>query len=242
LLNHAFTTRLGGESEGPLNSFNLGRHIDDQLARDDAMKNRERLCSVLRMNSSVLAVPGQVHSSTVVALDKLAEDSGLKDVDGLITNKKALPVLLHFADCVPIILFDPDCAVVAVLHAGWRGTALSIARNGVFKLKSDFGCRPKNLKAAIGPSIGSCCYPTSPDVANRLAATISNASRLINWGCSEGQPRPDLKAINAMQLLEAGVGEVDVTDLCTACLPELFYSHRLSNGNTGRQGAIAELV
>lgn len=240
LLEHAFTTRLGGNSLPPMSNFNLGRHIDDELIRQDAMKNRKSLCEALNADHERLVVPGQVHSATIVSCVDVLDKGALQNVDAIATNTRALPVLLHFADCVPVILFDPVTMAIAVIHAGWRGTASMIVKNGVNELSDKFGAKPSNIKAAIGPAIGSCCYPTSPEAAEQLAQTATHARSLIIAQAGE-QPRPDLKAINALQLLESGVGEVDVTDLCTACLPDLFYSHRQSGGKTGRQGAIAML-
>jgi polyphenol oxidase len=240
LLEHAFTTRLGGRSKAPMSNFNLGRHIDDELIRQDAMTNRQSLCEALNAEHERLVVPGQVHSATIVSCAAVPEKGALQNVDAVATNTRALPILLHFADCVPVILFDPSTMVIAVIHAGWRGTASMIVKNGVKELIDKFGSKPANIKAAIGPAISSCCYPTSIEAAEQLAQSVTNASSLILAAPGE-QPRPDLKAINAMQLLESGVGEVDVTDLCTACLPDLFYSHRQSGGKTGRQGAIAML-
>lgn len=242
ILAHAFTTRIGGTSQPPLDSFNLGRHIDDEEARLDAMRNREKLCRVLGADPARLVVPGQVHSSTVVFVDRPVERSVLQKVDGLTTSEKRLPLLLHFADCVPVILFDPDKAAIAVIHAGWRGTAAEIVKAGAAKMQENFGSRPREIKAAIGPAIGSCCYPTSEEAAQRLSATVCNADSLILRDSPDKQPRPDLKAINAMQLLEFGLEDVDVTDLCTSCLPQVFYSHRQSGGRTGRQGALAEII
>jgi YfiH family protein len=233
-VKHAFTTRLGGDSLEPLNWFNLGRHIDDGEGRQDAMKNRERLCRALNMDFSRLVVPGQVHSNRVVC----AEAKDLAQVDSVATDRDGVPVLLHFADCVPIILFDPSTPALAVVHAGWRGTAQAIVRQAVVFLHKSYGVQPGNILAAVGPAIGSCCYPTSAEAAESLAQSVSHGKELIQW---LDQPRPDLKALNAMQLLESGVTKIDVSDLCTACQPELFYSHRFSSGRTGRQGAIASI-
>ncbi len=224
-----------------MESFNLGRHIDDEKIRADAMINRQRLCQALGFEQQRLAVPEQVHSNNVIAVERVPDRSLLQNVDGVVTNVAGLPILLYFADCVPVILFDPVAVALGVVHAGWRGTASRIVIRAVEKMGEAFGSEPGNIKAAIGPAIGSCCYPTSVDVAQKLSATVSDAKAFIVYDGDEKQPRPDLKAVNAMQLLEAGVGEVDVADLCTACLPSVFYSHRQSGGNTGRQGAIAQL-
>ncbi|HEY9777634.1 MAG TPA: peptidoglycan editing factor PgeF [Planktothrix sp.] len=231
-LIHAFTTRAGGQSKAPMQSFNLGRHIDDTAAREDAMANRERLCQALGADYSALTVPGQVHSNRVVS----AEEKSFSDVDSVATNLTGVPILLHFADCVPIIIYDPKARAIAVVHAGWKGTAASIVKNAVKFLSDNYGSKPVNLVAAVGPAIGPCCYPTAKEVADKLAATASGGDTFIQW---HEQPRPDLKGLNAAQLSDLGVEKIDVTEMCTACEPAIFYSHRQSGGKTGRQGAIA---
>jgi len=241
-LTHAFTTRLGGGSFEHLASFNLGRHIDDEPARADAMKNRERLCKVIGADYARLIVPGQVHSATVHVVKAEEEERNLKEVDGVATNLKGYPLLLHFADCVPIILYDPQRASLAVVHAGWRGTAACIIKNAVKEMQANFGSRPHDILGAVGPAIGTCCYPTGDDAAEKLSRTVENASGLVERASENDQFRADLKALNAMQLYEAGLEMVDVTDLCTACRPDIFYSHRQSGGKTGRQGAMAQLL
>jgi YfiH family protein len=241
-LTHAFTTRLGGGSFDHLASFNLGRHIDDENVRADAMKNRERLCNVIGADYARLIVPGQVHSATVHVVKAADEERNLKEVDGVTTHLKGHPLLLHFADCVPIILYDPVREALAVVHAGWRGTAASIIKNAVHEMQSNFASRPQDILGAVGPAIGTCCYPTGEDAAEKLSRTVENASGLIERASASEQFRADLKALNAMQLYEAGLESVDVTDLCTACRPDIFYSHRQSGGKTGRQGAMAQLL
>lgn len=233
-LKHAFTTRLGGESLAPLDSFNLGRHTDDDAEREDAARNRKRLCAALKLDFNNLVVPGQVHSNVVVWLD--GQDN-FKEVDGIATSNNEVPVLLHVADCVPIIILSRKPLAVCVVHAGWRGTAGAIARNAVYLLQREIQAKAEDMVAAIGPAIGSCCYPTSEEVAEDLVKTVTDRKGLIDR--KNSKPHPDLKAINAMQLLESGIQDIDISNFCTACKPELFYSHRQSGGNTGRQACIA---
>ena len=236
-LVHAFTTREGGNSPSPVNNFNLGRHLDTSQSRADAAANRAKLCRCLGLEVEKLSVPAQVHSPLVLVADERTDYAG---VDGLVTNTIGKPLLLHFADCVPVMIFDPVTHVLCIVHAGWKGTAGAIAANGVKLLQSEFGAKAKNMVAAVGPAIGSCCYPTGTEVAEKLRQTVPSCEALFIE--RDGQVCPDLKGINALQLLESGVGEVDVSELCTCCNPQTFYSHRHSGGQTGRQGAIAALA
>lgn len=240
---HAFTTRKGGGSPLPLDSFNLGRHWNTDESREDAMKNRKRLCDLLGLNSSELAVPGQQHTNNIhfiSAKDGLAPGPfHFPAIDAVATDRRQQPVLLHFADCVPVMLVDPKKQKICVIHAGWRGTAASIVKKSAELMCDELDCNPSDIYAAIGPAIGTCCYETGNEVIDGLKSTVKNSDSLVEY--KNNAPHPDLKAFNAMQLLEAGVEatNIDVSNWCTACHPEIFYSHRQSGGQTGRQGALA---
>jgi len=238
-ITHAFTTRRGGKSKAPFDSFNLGGKLGDDDMKRDAHNNRRRLCDALSINYSDLVVPGQVHSRNVEMVGARETIPDLKGVDGLVTDKESTPLLLHFADCVPVIVVEKRKRLIGIFHAGWRGTASKIVSHGVERMVNELGGDPHHMLGVVGPAIGTCCYPTSDEVAKTLGETVGSAEGLI---ATKGeQPAPDLKAINALQLLESGVGEVDVTDFCTACNPSIFYSHRQSGGTTGRQGALVSL-
>ncbi len=242
-VTHAFTTRVGGSTKAPYDSFNLGRSVGDDAVKRDAIENRKKLCNTLSIDFHKLVVPGQVHSPNVALIEDLASLPDLKGVDGVTTAREQIPLLLHFADCVPVIVADPQAKAVGVFHAGWRGTAQNIVGNGVKVMARELGAKPERMRAAIGPAIGACCYPTGEDVVEALIATVADkgiAQSLIHRLADRAAP--DLKAFNALQLLEAGVELVDTCDFCTACKPELFYSHRQSGGTTGRQGALVALV
>lgn len=282
-LRHAFSTRLGGDSKAPLDSFNVGRLLPGQHVRQDMIKNRARLCQTIGLDVERLLVPDMSHSNIVVFM----QETGLRPkADGIATNALGLPILMTFADCVPVIILDPIKKVLALVHAGWRGTSTNIVREAVELLAEDCLCRPGDLVAAIGPAIGPCCYPTGAEVASKLfvslveprgnpkneveqalcqpslrksssleegaperakfeadlVALVSQFGLTGFFLLNEGSIHPDLKAINALQLYEAGVSRIDVTSFCTACQPRLFYSHRQSGGQAGRQGAIACLT
>jgi YfiH family protein len=239
-VTHAFTTRVGGKTKAPYDSFNLGGNIGGDDMKRDAISNRKKLCKALNINFSDLFVPGQVHSRNVEVVTERAGMPDLKGVDGLVTHKQETPLLLHFADCVPVIVVETKKKLVGIFHAGWRGTASNIVGHGVERMIKDLDGDPRYMVGAVGPAIGPCCYPTSDDVARALSETVSTLpDGLI--GRNGEQPAPDLKAFNALQLLERGVKQVDVSDFCTACNPGMFYSHRQSGGMTGRQGAIVSV-
>lgn len=240
-LSHAFTTRLGGDSPSPLDSFNLGRHWNTEESKHDAIRNRRILCKELDLNADRLAVPGQQHTNNVRLVKEMLpeskEPSHMPGIDALSTNLPGQPVLLHFADCVPVMLVDTAKKSLSVIHAGWRGTASSIVKRAVELMVAELNANPEDIFAAVGPAIGACCYQTGSEVEEKLLGTVEAGDGLI--GRRDGHPYPDIQAFNAMQLIECGVKHIDVSSWCTACHPELFYSHRQSGGQTGRQGALA---
>lgn len=244
-LVHAFTTRKGGTSSAPLDSFNLGRHRIDQESKDDAMRNRQKLCEVLKVDFERLCTPAQEHTTTITWIapqDEVGQGpEKFQSMDGLATAARQTPLLLSFADCVPIILVVAQPRAVAVVHAGWRGTANGIARQAVNLLQSKTGCAAGFIKAAIGPCIGPCCFETGIDVAEQLANSLQIPNQQIQVN-KLATTFPDLKSMNALQLLQSGIEDLDISDSCTACTSQMFYSHRQSKGQTGRQGALACLV
>jgi len=234
-LTHAFTTRKGGGSIEPLNSFNLGKHWSTKETVVDAMNNRKTLCRIFDLNFENLIVPHQVHSRNIAWI---TEYKDLPETDGAATVDSQFPILLQFADCVPVILFDKATDAVCVVHAGWRGTAAGIVAHAANMLAGVLNSNTSQIVAAIGPAIGPCCYPTGLDVKAKLETTVAaNSDALISW--NNDTPHPDLQAFNALQLYESGVPVVDVLNRCTSCQKDLFYSHRQSGGKTGRQGALA---
>jgi YfiH family protein len=245
-LTHAFTTRIGGESKAPLDSFNLGRHYQDEDSRQDALKNRQDLCDVLKVNFERLCVPSQVHSANVTWLQ---EPQCPLNTDGLATSRVDLPLLTQFADCVPILLYDTHSKTIANIHAGWRGTANGIVTKAVELICDRQMSRPDHILAAIGPAIDICCYKIKSDVADPLRQSILN-SRKDKSGdlianamiiANEDHFHADLKLINAFQLINCGLKAISISNQCTSCSTNIFYSHRATGGKTGRQGAIISL-
>ena len=217
-----FTTRLGGVSEGPFSSLNLGRKSGDDVECAD--ENRRIACAAIGADVEKLALNYQVHSDRVVRATP-----GMRDerADGLWTDEPGLPILAMSADCLPIAVARVDATepAVAVLHAGWKGLLAGIVASGANAL----GDGP--LAAAIGPGIGPCCYEVGEEVAapfrERFGDDVMRDGRLDLWTSAE-------RALRA-----AGVERVDRFDRCTFCEPDAFFSHRRDAGRTGRQGVIA---
>ena len=212
----AFSTREGGVSEGRYASLNLGLLTADEPANVE--ENRRRLCAEVGADPQRLALNRQVHGTTVRRAG--AGDRG-EHADGLWTDEAGVPLLAMTADCLPIALArtNGSAAALAVLHVGWRGLADGVVASGVDAVGG-------GLAAAIGPGIGPCCYEVGPEVAERFEPDLLSGRNLDLWTAAE-------RALRA-----ARVEEIERTDLCTACHPELFFSHRRDEGLTGRQGVI----
>jgi polyphenol oxidase len=219
----AFTTRVGGLSEGVWASLNLGRRNGDDPERVD--ENRRRLCAEVGADAEGLALNFQVHSARVHRA--CAGSRGEHQGDGLWTDEPGLPMVALTADCVPIAIARSHGAApaVAVLHAGRIGLLAGIAERGAAALGGT------GLAAAIGPAIGPCCYEVGDEVAEpfraRFGADVLLGRRLDLWTSAE------------RALREAGVATVERVDLCTACAPERFFSHRRDGLPRGAQGVVA---
>jgi YfiH family protein len=219
-----FSTRVGGVSEGPYESLNLGRLTGDDAERVD--ENRRILCAEVGADVERLALNRQIHSTVVHRAEAAARGA---PGDGLWTEERDLPVLAMSADCVPVALARAggEKPGVAVLHVGWRGLLAGIVAEGVRALGG-------RVHAAAGPSIGPCCYEVGPDVAEPLAA---------RFGADVLRGRnADLWTATERALRSAGVAEVERIDLCTHCNPDLFFSHRRTGKPRGVQGVIARVA
>ena len=236
---HCFTTRLGGVSTGHAASLNLGMNRDPMP--ENVAKNFSILADALGFSPDKLVLTHQTHSD-IVRIVTHRDAAGFHhhsypESDALITNCPGTALCIFTADCTPILLFDPVTGAVGAAHAGWRGTAAKIAAKTALAMVAHFGCRPEDLCAAIGPNIGRCCFETDRDVPDALLAAYgAEASPYI---AQKGDKfYPDLKAINALALRQIGVQNIDISDACTACEHQRFWSHRVTHGLRGSQGAI----
>lgn len=237
---HGFTTRTGGVSEGHLSSLNIGMHRGD--TPENVAENYRRLGEAMGFSAEKLVLANQVHTDTVrVVTEKDCLGSlshrDYPECDGLVTNTAGVALAVFTADCTPILLHDPVTGAVGAVHAGWRGTALGIGAKAVERMVSAFGCDPADICAAIGPNIGPCCFETDRDVPEAMTAALGEAAKPF-ISARGNKFHVDLKQINALWLRRSGVVNIEISSHCTACSSDLFWSHRVTKGNRGSQGAI----
>ena len=236
---HCFTTRLGGVSTGHLSSLNIGMHRGDEP--ENVAKNYEILANALPFNIQNLVLTRQTHSDIVRTVTK-ADAAGLDhsaypECDALVTNDPGTALVVFTADCTPILLHDPVTGAVGAAHAGWRGTAAQIGAKTVEPMVREFGCDPKNIRAAIGPNIGFCHFDCDADVPDAMVAALGDTAR--EWiQHRDGKYYVNLKAINAQFLRNAGVNHIEISTECTMCSHHRFWSHRVTKGQRGSQGAV----
>jgi YfiH family protein len=238
---HGVFTRLGGDSEGPLSSLNVGALVGDDPA--NVQHNRRAMMSVLSLELEAMRTVWQVHGATVLVAN--GEGPGVNGTtppkaDGIITDQPGLGLVMRFADCVPIVFHDPAQGVIGIAHAGWRGTVAGAGPATVRALQETFGSRPADLRVGIGPSICATHYPVGEEVAAAFKEAFGDTEGLV-WRGEDGKPHADLWAANEHALHEAGVTHIEVGGICTADRTEEFFSHRAEHGRTGRFGAVVTL-
>lgn len=237
---HCFTTRLGGVSKGHLASLNIGVHRGDTL--ENLTENYKILGDAIGFSADSLVLTRQTHSDIVRSVTNTDTGKGLEkdmweECDALITATPGVALAVFTADCTPILLHDPVTGAVGSVHAGWRGTAAGIAAKTVHAMTACYGCKPENIRAAIGPNIGQCCFETDSDVPDAMISTLGNRA----WEYirpSGNKYYVNLKSLNALWLQTAGVQQIELSSLCTACRQDLFWSHRKVGNLRGSQGAI----
>ncbi len=246
-IKNAFTTRIGGVSGGHLGSMNMSFANGDDI--DNVKENYNRICSCLGIEPSRMVFSKQTHTTNVRVVT--ANDIGkgfikerdYTDVDGLITNLPNVALVTHYADCVPLLFYDPIKQVVAASHSGWRGTVGQIGAVTVQKMQENFGCNPSDIIAAIGPCIKQCCYEVDTPVIDALKQIDSlNVNDFIKQ-VDDSHYMLNLSEANRQILINAGVKNenIDIADVCTCCNSRFLHSHRATNGKRGIMAAIIAL-
>lgn len=240
-LIHCVSTRNGGVSRHPYFSLNLGFRGGDSF--DSVVENRNRLFKACGIDSSQVIVGRQIHAAEVQIVNASLRGSGalepttaIQDTDALITNERRICLMVLCADCVPIFLFDPDVGVVALAHAGWRGTVKRVVMATVSKMIERFGSRPGNIIAGIGPSIGPDDYQVGQEVISEIEQEFPRSwSERVIWR-EQDAFRLNLWELNILQLLECGVNEsnIELSNISTFQLAHKFFSERRDGKPTGR--------
>ena len=241
-MRHGFTTRLGGVSRGVYASLNLGENRGDDP--DCVRENYRRVAGAIGFDLSRLVFTKQVHGKTV----RYAARSDSRELyapmdytcDGLYTDVEGLPILCFTADCVPVLLCDPDRHIAAAVHCGWRSTVQDILGEAVKGMVS-LGAEPENIRAAIGPAIGACCFEVGEDVTRAMEDWLgADARRFIREKPgTPGKYLADLRGADRHRLMKLGLPpeQIDVSTECTMCKPDKYWSHRATGGLRGSQAA-----
>lgn len=243
---HGFTTRRGGVSTGAYSSLNLRENCDD--SRENIRENYRRAAEAVGFDPGKLVFNRQVHGNVV----RYADERGSRELftpidyecDGLYTDVKGLPILCFTADCVPVLLCDADAGVIAAVHCGWKSTVQDILGKAVEKMCS-LGVQPENIRAAIGPAIGKCCFEVGSDVAGAMENWLGKAAEAFVREKEDvpGKYLADLRMADRYRLMTLGLSEenIDVSDECTMCAPDKYWSHRVTKGVRGNQAAFIVL-
>ena len=238
-ITHAIFTRQGGVSQAPWDSLNMGGYIGDAL--ENTYLNRVRAFKALARDPATVYDVWQVHSADVIcASEPRPRNIAHKKADAILTDNPDVTLFMRFADCVPILFYDPVMKVVGVAHAGWQGTVKRIATATVDKMVLNYGCDPADIRAGIGPSIGPHHYEIGPEVVGRVKETFGLRA-LSLLGSQDGSVHFDLWEANRLLLEQAGIKQIEISGLCTACHPQDWFSHRGERGKTGRFGALIGL-
>lgn len=244
-VNHAFSTKLGGVSNGEFSAMNLSFNRGD--SQENVIENYKRLCSATDIDFNTLVASAQDHNTIIRAVTEkeigigITKPRDLQSVDGLITNVPNVTLVIYFADCVPILLVDPVKKAIGAVHSGWRGTVKEIVKFAINKMNSEYDCKPENLICTIGPNINKCCYEVDKNVFNEFNALSHLSPDKFTQSIGNGKYMIDLSETNKQILLNCGVKpeNIFISDLCTKCNSELLFSHRATNG---KRGVMAGLI
>ena len=239
---HGFSTRIGGVSEGYLSSMNLSftRGNNPQKVQE----NFQRIGEAIGFNAADLVLSSQIHETRIRKVTAKDKGDGIvretvPGIDALITDEKGIPLYTSYADCVPLLFYDPEHHVAGMAHSGWRGTVKKIGAKFVVYMQNEYGSKPENIIAAIGPSICRNCYEVGEEVADAFKKVfLPEEIPLIMDDKGNGKYQLDLWKVNELILTQAGIRKenLDITDICTCCNSDKLFSHRASHGKRGNMG------
>ena len=239
-IRHGVFTRQGGVSQAQWRSLNLGASNGDDI--DALHENHARIYQAASLNSKRVVSSWLVHSTDTLVVTKDAPTNGhLAKADAIITDQPDTPLVMRYADCVPLLLYDREKAAIGLGHAGWRGTVNGMAAKMISAMQATYGSFPQDIEAVIGPAISRRNYRVGEEVARQANAYFGEPSGVIWRDPADGSAYFDLWAANQMDLQRCGVRHVKVFDICTYENTDEFFSHRAENGATGRFGVAISL-
>jgi polyphenol oxidase len=238
-LHHGVFTRVGGVSPAPWQSLNLGGLSGD--SRENIIENRKRIFTCFNLPVESIFDVWQVHGNTIICAENPRPlDKDHEKADAIFTNKANITLFMRFADCVPLFFYDPKKQVIGLAHAGRIGTINRIAADCVKSMHENYGSNPDDIIAAIGPSIGPDHYEVKEDVIQQLQVAFENYEEFVIQS-DDGRIFLDLWKTNRYVLLESGVKQIEVAEICTACGTKDWFSHRAEKGQTGRFATLLAL-
>ena len=239
-LSHGIFTRHGGVSRAQWWSLNVGGNNGDD---SEAVKeNHKRMFRAANVNESRVATTWLVHSTETIVVEEPSDSqTRLAKADGMITDRTDTPLVMRFADCVPLLLYDRCQRVIGLGHAGWRGTVNGMAGKMVDAMREAYGSRPENIEVVIGPAISQPNYQVGEEVVSEVQAYFGEASGLIRRDPVDKSAYLDLWLANEIDFRQRGVDKVKVLRLCTFENLRDFFSHRAERGKTGRFGVVMSL-
>lgn len=247
LVSHGFSTRLGGIGTAPYDTLNLAFHVGD--SPETVIANRKIVCRALGVETDNIVAARQVHSGNIALVGPrhagrgaFSYNTALPDTDGLITNRPGLLLSTFYADCVPIFILDPVKKVIALAHAGWKGTLARIGAETVNKMAAAFGTEPADCLVGIGPSVGPCCYEVDEPLIRLVRDEFDWWPDILEHTKND-RAKLDLWTANSKIMSGAGIkpDNVEIAHICTCCSQHLLFSYRGSRGVTGRMGAFLML-
>ncbi len=233
LVKTGFSTRCGGVSEGRFESLNFSFITGDK--RENVIKNYELYCMAVGIDINKMVLTRQVHKDDIHIASKedygamINKECDLVEADALITDKKGVTLVKFSADCPVIYLLDIKKKVVALIHSGWRSTALNIVGKTIEKMESEFGCKAKNIISAIGPSIEKCCFEVGDEVADIFSSEYGES--VIDR--TYDKPHVSLTEVLTIQLQKKGIEKTAYSNICTGCRCDEFHSYRIKKGKCG---------
>ena len=244
LIKTAFTTRIGGVSSGKYESLNLGERTED--CKRNIEINYSKLCEALELEDIPLVSLKQTHSDKIVEVKKenLPNKKGymnLGEGDALVTDDPGVALMTFHADCIPVFIFDSKSKAIGLVHSGWKGTVESISVKTFYKMQALYKSRQQDLQICIGPGIGYCCFEIGEDVYALFKEKFFYLEKYAKKTSNE-KYHIDLKGLIKRQLEDEGIKNILISQECTVCRKDLFFSHRRDKGSTGRMAAVMRLI